>query len=268
MSGTEQSLPGSGLGAAGPAASASPPHERPLAVVTGGGRGIGGAVSRRLAADGHRVLLTYVTDSEAAEQTVEAIRLAGGDAFAAKVDCSETAEIHVLAHHPWVRSGVDVLVLNHGRYDRMPADELTLEDLQRTMRTNFAGSVAVWEALREDLAEGVRMVVVGSQLAIRGSPHGADYAASKAALTTWARSLAQAVGPRGQRVNVIAPGYIATAILAGDSPERRRGREEQVPLRRVGTPEDVAGVVAFLAGPDSAYMTGAVVHVNGGLYLP
>jgi 3-oxoacyl-[acyl-carrier protein] reductase len=112
------------------------------------------------------------------------------------------------------------------------------------------------------------MVVVSSQLGTRGSPHGADYSASKAALSTWARSLAQAVGPEGKRVNVLAPGYVDTDILAGDSAEKRQQRETEVPLKRVGSPDDMAKTISFLAGEDSSYITGAIIHVNGGLYLP
>ena len=112
------------------------------------------------------------------------------------------------------------------------------------------------------------MVVVGSQLGTRGSPHGADYSASKAALAVWARSLAQQVGPEGKRVNILAPGYVDTAILAGDSSEKRQQREHEVPLKRVGTPEDMAGTIAFLISEDSSYITGSIIHVNGGLYLP
>jgi 3-oxoacyl-[acyl-carrier protein] reductase len=87
-------------------------------------------------------------------------------------------------------------------------------------------------------------------------------------LHAWARSLAQAVGPRGQRVNVIAPGFVDTAILSGDSIEKRAKRELEVPLRRIGLPDDIAGVASFLAGDDSSYVNGAIIHVNGGLYLP
>ena len=112
------------------------------------------------------------------------------------------------------------------------------------------------------------MVVVGSQLGTRGSPHGADYSASKAALAVWARSLAQQVGPEGKRVNILAPGYVDTAILAGDSQSKREQRENEVPLKRVGTPEDMASTIAFLVSDDSAYITGSIIHVNGGLYLP
>lgn len=227
-----------------------------VAVVTGGGRGIGAATSLRLARAGHRILLTYHSDSRSAEEVVEAIRASGTDAVAVKVDCSNRSEVSILAEHPWVISGVAVLVLNHGRYDRQPAATVPFEDLRRTMATNFEGAVHVWNAIHPHLSDESRTVVIGSQLGIRGSPHGGDYAASKGALHAWARSIAQDMGPAGHRVNVIAPGYIATDLLAGDSDERRAAREEEVPLRRVGAPEDVAGVVAFLASEDASYLTG------------
>ncbi|MDA8568312.1 SDR family oxidoreductase, partial [Euryarchaeota archaeon] len=159
-------------------------------------------------------------------------------------------------------------ILNHGSYERVAADKLSLQTLRQTMSTNFEGAVAVWKAVQPHLTSNARMVVVGSQLGTRGSPHGADYSASKAALSTWARSLAQAVGPEGKRVNVLAPGFVDTAILAGDSKEKRVQREEQVPLKRIGTPEDMASTISFLVSNDSKYITGAILHVNGGLYLP
>ena len=135
------------------------------------------------------------------------------------------------------------------------------------MQVNFEGSFLVWESLSNDLSDNARIVVIGSQLGIKGSPHGADYSASKGALHAWARSLAQAVGPLGQRVNVIAPGFVDTAILADDSVEKREQRESEVPLRRIGQPEDIAAVASFLASSDSSYVSGAVIHVNGGLYM-
>ena len=241
---------------------------RPVALLTGGGRGIGAATAKRLAADGYDVLLTYNTSSKPAEMVVDEIRERGDDALAVKVDCSNTGEVGLLGIHPWMARGVDVLVLNHGAYERVPAQELTIESLRRTMAVNFEGAVAVWKAVHPHLTQTARIVVVGSQLGTRGSPHGADYSASKAALSIWARSLAQAVGPEGKRVNVLAPGYVDTDILAGDSREKRSQREQEVPLKRVGSSEDMAGTIAFLVGPDSAYITGAVIHVNGGLYLP
>jgi 3-oxoacyl-[acyl-carrier protein] reductase len=199
---------------------------------------------------------------------VDEIRERGDDALAVKVDCANTGEVGLLGIHPWMARGIDVLVLNHGAYERIPAQELTIESLRRTMAVNFEGAVAVWKAVQPHLTQAARIVVVGSQLGTRGSPHGADYSASKAALSTWARSLAQAVGPEGKRVNVLAPGYVDTDILAGDSKEKRAQRESEVPLKRVGSPEDMANTISFLIGTDSNYITGAVLHVNGGLYLP
>jgi len=199
---------------------------------------------------------------------VDAIRERGDDALAVKVDCADSGEVGLLGQHPWMERGVDVLVLNHGVYKRVQGSAMTLDDLTATMKTNFEGAVAVWKAVQPHLTGHARMVVVGSQLGTRGSPHGADYAASKAALSTWARSLAQSVGPEGKRVNILAPGYVDTDILAGDSPEKRAQRENEVPLQRVGSPEDMAATVSFLVGPDSSYITGAILHVNGGLYLP
>ena len=238
------------------------------ALVTGGGRGIGAAISKKLAEDGYRVLLTYCNSSKPAEMVVDDIRNSGIDAVAANCDVTDAREVALLATHPWVIEGIDVLVLNHGRYDRIDAKELDLDHLRRTMSTNFEGAFLVWDAVKPHLSAEARICVIGSQLGTRGSPHGADYSASKAALSIWARSLAQSLAPEGKRVNVIAPGFVDTDILAGDSPEKRASREEEVPLKRIGTPEDIAGVVSFLVGEKSSYITGAVIHVNGGLYLP
>ena len=105
-------------------------------------------------------------------------------------------------------------------------------------------------------------------MGIKGSPHGAHYAASKGALHAWARSLASNVAKSGQRVNVIAPGAIDTDILSSDSKEKRRLREIEIPMGRVGNPREIASVVSFLTSEDSSYITGAIIHVNGGLFLP
>ena len=238
------------------------------ALVTGGGRGIGAAISKQLAVDGYRILLTYCNSSKPAEMIVDEIRSSGIDAVAVNCDVTDAREVALLATHPWMSEGIDVLVLNHGRYDRIDAKELDLEHLQRTMSTNFEGAFLIWDATKPHLTGNARICVIGSQLGTRGSPHGADYAASKAALSIWARSLAQSLAPEGKRVNVIAPGFVDTDILSGDSPEKRASRENEVPLKRIGTPEDIADVVSFLVGDKSSYITGAVVHVNGGLYLP
>ena len=236
--------------------------------MTGGGRGIGAAISKQLAKDGYRILLTYCNSSKPAEMVVDEIRDSGVDAVAANCDVTDAREVALLATHPWVIEGIDALVINHGRYDRIDAKNLDIDHLRRTMTTNFEGAFLTWNAVKSNLTDNARICVIGSQLGTRGSPHGADYSASKAALSTWARSLAQSLAPEGKRVNVVAPGFVDTDILAGDSPEKRASREQEVPLKRIGTPEDIAGVVSFLVGDKSSYITGAVIHVNGGLYLP
>jgi 3-oxoacyl-[acyl-carrier protein] reductase len=241
---------------------------RPVALVTGGGRGIGSAICTRLARDGYDILLTYNTSSKPAEMLVDEIRGTEADALAVKVDCSNQGEVDLLGIHPWMMRKIDVVVLNHGVYERLDANELTMERLQLTMNTNFNGAVQVWSTIQPHLTPNARMVVIGSQLGTKGSPHGADYAASKAALAVWARSLALSIAKEGKRVNVVAPGYVNTDILSGDSDEKRAQREHEVPLQRIGTPEDIASTVSFLLGPDSGYITGAILHVNGGLYLP
>jgi len=118
-----------------------------LAVITGGGRGIGAAISERLAADGYRILLTYNNDSQSAESVISKLRQDSVDCVAVKVDCGRTDEVFILADHPWMQDGVDALVLNHGMYHRSPARELTMNDLQETMNVNFRGAVAVYTAL-------------------------------------------------------------------------------------------------------------------------
>ena len=239
-----------------------------LAVITGGGRGIGAAISKRLAVDGYRIILTYHSDSQAAEDVIAELRAADVDCVAAKVDCSAPDEVMVLADHPWVKQGVEVLVLNHATYERGRASELSEDQLDQTMNVNFSGSFRVWRALAEFMQPNSRIVVIGSQLGIKGTGHGADYAASKGALHAWARSLAQDVAAEGQRVNVVAPGTIETDLVQGDSVAQRAERESSIPMGRLGQPEEVAAVVAFLVSEDSSYITGAVLHVNGGLFLP
>uniref|UniRef100_A0A450UXA9 3-oxoacyl-[acyl-carrier protein] reductase n=1 Tax=Candidatus Kentrum eta TaxID=2126337 RepID=A0A450UXA9_9GAMM len=251
-----------------PAEEAQRELQRELAVITGGGRGIGAAISRRLAAEGYRILLTYHTDSASAEGVIANLRENGLDCAAVRADCGHRDDVYSLANHPEIHGGIHVLVLNHGRYERSPAAEQDLHALTRTMDVNFHGAVAVWKTLSPNLKPNARIIVLGSQLGIKGNPQGADYAASKGALHAWARSLAVDVARTGQRVNIIAPGTIETGLIAKDTPEKRARREDAIPMGRLGQPEEVAAVASFLAGPDSSYMTGAVLHVNGGFYLP
>ena len=237
-------------------------------MITGGSRGIGAATARRLASEGYRLIITYHTDAQAAETVIADVRELGCDCVAAKVDCSDAGEVMILADHPWVKEGVDALVLNHAMYQRGKAEELTLDALLQTMNVNFTGSFLVWKGLSPHLSHNASIVILGSQLGIKGTATGADYSASKGALHSWARSLAIDVAATGQRVNVVAPGTIDTDLVANDTPLKRSGREESIPMGRLGRPEEVANVISFLLSDDSSYITGAILHVNGGLYRP
>lgn len=239
-----------------------------LAVITGGSRGIGAATAKRLASEGFRLIITYHTDAQAAENVISEVREIGCDCVAVKVDCSDSGEVMVLADHPWISEGVDALILNHAMYERKEATKLTIESLEQTMNVNFTGSFLVWKALSPFLTKSASIVVLGSQLGLKGTATGADYSASKGALHAWARSLAIDVAEIGQRVNVIAPGTIDTDLVAEDTPMKRNQRELGIPMRRLGRPDEIASVVSFLLSDDSSYITGAVLHVNGGLYRP
>ena len=120
---------------------------RPVALVTGGGQGIGAATCKRLSEYGYDILLTYNNSSKPAEMLVADIRESGGDALAVKVDCSNDGEVGLLGIHPWMAKSIDVLVLNHGAYNRVSAKEMTLDDLRKTMAINFEGAVSVWKAV-------------------------------------------------------------------------------------------------------------------------
>ena len=238
---------------------------RPIALVTGGGRGIGAATCKRLAKDGYDILLTYYTSSKPAEMVVEDIRNTGGDALAVKVDCNDDGEVGLLGIHPWMHRGIDALVLNHGRYQRVAAEEMTIDDLRTTMKTNFEGAVGVWKAVQPHLTDRARIVVVGSQLGTRGSPHGADYSASKAALAMWARSLAQALGPQGKRVNILAPGYVDTELITKYNTNLELEKiKKTIPMQRFAKKNEISDLVKFLCSEDNSYITGQIITIDGG----
>lgn len=247
---------------------------RPLAeraaLVTGGARGIGLACATGLARAGAAILIVdrLAQESEAA---VRAIVEAGGKAHAVAADLSQTRHVAgIVEEAGGVFGRLDILVNAAGILSEVASEALTEEQWDRLMAINFKAVFFITQAVVPwMLRVGGGAVVNISSLAARvgGIVSGADYASSKAGVVGLTRTLARQYGPRGIRVNAVAPGPIMTEMTRHWSDEVRRDFIARIPLGRLGTPEDVARVVVFLAGPDSAYLTGATIDVNGGLYM-
>ena len=239
-------------------------------LVTGASRGIGAACADRLAREGWDVAIHYNTAKGDAGTVAEAVRSWGGRAVIAPADLGDPAGCDALvARAAEGLGGLDAVVANAGIYDRAHLDELPPERWARTIAVNLSGTFHVIRAAVPHLREGPKAsaVLLSSQLARLGSAHGAHYAASKAALEGLTRAFALELAPHGVRVNCVAPGMTRTAILDPYSEEELDRRAQGVPVRRIGEPQDVAAAVAMLVSEDASYMTGAVLHVNGGVLM-
>lgn len=243
----------------------------PIALVTGASRGIGRATATRLARDGCDVLVHYHAQGQGADATAQEVRKLGRRALVHQADVGSWEECEAMVQRAERELGpLDVVVANAGVYERRRAMEVTPELWERTLRTNLSGAFyTVRPALPGMVQRGKgSVVVVSSILGQMGSSQGAPYASSKAGLLGLTKSLAKELAPHGIRVNAVCPGAIETDILKGDTPETRAARLRVIPLGRVGQPEEVAEVIAFLAGARASYITGQVLHVNGGQLLP
>ena len=241
-----------------------------LAVVTGGGRDIGAAVSVRLASEGARVVINYANDSGSAEATRAAIESAGGTAIVHRADVTKAAEAQGLIDAARSSFGdrIDVLVnCAGGMVARKTMEEMDEAFFDTVMDLNLKSAFLVVKAARPYLGEG-SSIVNFSSLAGRdgGGPGASIYATSKGALMTFTRALAKELGPLGIRANAVCPGLIGTSFHDTFSkPEGRKAVAGNTPLRREGRPEEVAAAVAFLASDDASFLTGVNMDLNGGL---
>ncbi|MFI1535055.1 SDR family NAD(P)-dependent oxidoreductase [Streptomyces anandii] len=244
--------------------------KRLVTVVTGGGRGIGAAICRRLAHDGHDVVVGYVNDTAAAEAVADEVLEAGARGVTVRLDTSVEADVERLFATAEERLGPVTGLVNNagvsGPLGRL-ADTDTA-DLRRVVEVNLLGTLLCSRRAAQLMAprrSGV-IVNVSSAAATLGSPGDfVHYAATKAAVDTLTVGLAKELGPDGIRVNAVAPGMIDTEMHAemGD-PDRARRAAATIPLRRAGTAEEIAAAVAWLMSPEASYTTGAVLRVSGG----
>ena len=240
---------------------------RPLAVVSGGTRGIGLALSDRLVKLGHRVVAFYHSDAEAAGLAADRLGLHVMRVDVADADAVARAAETVLAEHGAPR----VLVNNAGLNVDRPFLEMTLDDWRRVVDTNLSGVFHLCRALVPAMLDAGGVVVnVGATTGIRPRRNGVNYCASKAGVLHLTKCLALELAPR-VRVNCLIPGLIETdevvARLDLDNPDSRAAALTEIPQRRIGTPEDVADALEFLVGAGSAYLTGQKIIVDGGQFM-
>lgn len=242
------------------------------ALVTGGSRGIGRAVSVLFGRLGARVAINYVRDAGAANATVREIEGSRVQAIALQADLRDAAQAGRLVDATVARFGaLDVLVVNHGIWKRAPIQTMTEAQWSETLDTNLKGAWAVCHHAARHMLPRRRgaIVLIASTAGQRGEACYSHYAASKGALLAFTKSLAAELAPQGIRVNGVAPGWVLSDMTRQvfDDPELRAAALRPIPLGRPGTPEEIAGPVAFLASDLASYVWGEVLCVNGGAVM-
>jgi 3-oxoacyl-[acyl-carrier protein] reductase len=238
-----------------------------IALVTGASRGIGAAIAERLAADGARVIGTATTP-EGAARISAALKQSGGRG--AVLDVASQASIETLIEGIETQEGAVTILCNNAGITRdMLLLRMKQEDWDAVLETNLASVFRLSKAVLRGMmkARKGRIISIASVVGLTGNAGQANYAAAKAGIVGFSKSLAREVGSRNITVNVIAPGFIDTDMTRALSEEQRAGLSTQIPLGRLGLPGDIAAAAAFLASPGAAYITGETLNVNGGMHM-
>jgi 3-oxoacyl-[acyl-carrier protein] reductase len=240
--------------------------EGKVALVTGGSRGIGAAIAKRLAAEGARVAITYAKDASAASAVVNAIELGGGKAVAIQADAANVEAVKAAVEKTVATFGqLDVLVNNAGTAIPKTFEETTLDEMDRMIDINVRGTLATTQAALKHMKTGGRIISIGSAVGDRVQTPGlVAYSATKGAVKIFTQGLSREVGSRGITVNNIQPGPIDTDLnpASGDWAVPQKAATA---LDRYGHVDEIAAAVAFIAGPESSYMTGSSITVDGGM---
>jgi 3-oxoacyl-[acyl-carrier protein] reductase len=238
-----------------------------VAIVTGGSRGIGAAISHRLVQDGYAVAIAYASRGEVAAALIDELGGAGGAAVAVRADVAdETAAAELFDAAEETFGGVDVVINSAGIMPLAPLADLDLDDLDRVMRTNVRGTFVINQQAVRRLRGGGAIVNFSSSVVGIARPSYTAYAASKGAVEGLTLTLAHELAGRDLTVNAVAPGPTATDMfLDGKSEELIERIASEAPLRRLGRPEEIAALVAFLASPEGHWVNGQVIRANGGV---
>ena len=238
-----------------------------VALVTGASRGIGAAIAARLSADGARVIGTATTP-EGATRISEALKTQGGRGAVLEVTSQESIDA-LIADIESKEGPISILCNNAGITRDTLLVRMKQEDWDSVIETNLASVFRLSKAVLRGMmkARKGRIISIASIVGLTGNPGQANYAAAKAGMIAFTKSLAREVGSRNITCNIIAPGFIDTDMTRALNEEQRSGLSSQIPLGRLGRPADIAAAAAFLASEEAGYVTGETLHVNGGMYM-